>query len=373
MKDNELINKIKKDIKGLEHELTESSAQLGGVFYDSELTLKDSEIFNDLVQLEEKIPELKKQLDTLKNYNTTITASENKIKESNIKIKELESKIDSILEKIGVELYCFIGEKELEYPSLKTIYNELKEGEIKSEKLENKLYKHENNDVKRGFGDIILKPFKLHSIKREINQNNKDSLRKFRELGKVYTDVPELVNDESNESVLHILDEYKAIQKSIKVQKDNIKNLEYKISENERKILTDGKGLKLKTLYSKLEDEISLAQNQISQKLADLGVEIAERENLEGLNSEIQAKLSHYNFKKSELNKQHDVLVFLENRVKLKSLDQEISSRETSISIEQEHINSLTLKLEKERKALESLKEESKTMDQWLEEHHLDF
>lgn len=373
MKDNEFINKVKKEIKTLENELKESSAQLGETFYDSELTLNDSEIFNELDLLEKKIPEIKNKLELIQNYNLTISESENKIKESNLKIKDLESKIGSVLEKVGVELYCFIGEKELGFPNVKKTYLELKEGELKSETLQNRLYKYENNDVKKGFGDIISKPFKVRSIKREIAQNNKDSLKKFRELGRIYCDTPKLIEEESNESILDILEEYNVIKKSIKIQTDNITKLNSRINENEEKIQSDSNGLKLKAVYAKLEQEISSIQNSISNKLVELGAEVAERTDLGELNGEIQAKLNYYKSKKSQIIKKEDELVFLESRSKLNSLLQEIISREKSISIEEEHIKSLNDNLEKNKDELKKVVDESSAMKLWLDEHHLDF
>lgn len=373
MKDHEMINKVKKEIKVLESELNESAAQLGGVFYDSELLLTDSEIFNELHLLEKKIPEVKNKLEALQNYNLTITESENKIKESNAKIKELESKIGSVLEKVGVELYCFIGDRELAFPGVKAIYTELKEGELNSESLENRLYKFENNDVKKSFGDVISKPFKVRAIKREIVQNNKDSLKKFCDLGRAYCDIPELINEETNESILDILEEYKNIRKRLKLQADNILSLEKKINENEEKIQKDSDGIKLKSLYSKLEEEISTYQNSISYQLVELGAEIAERSDLGEVNDEIQSKLDLYKLKKLEITKKEKELLFLENRQKLTALSQEIISREKSINIEEEHIVSLNNQLDRSKEELNKIVEESASMKLWLDEHHLDF
>lgn len=373
MKDHEMINKVKKEIKVLESELNEGAAQLGGVFYDSELSLTDSEIFNELHLLEKKIPEVKNKLEALQNYNLTIVESENKIKESNTKIKELESKIGSVLEKVGVELYCFIGDRELAYPDVKAIYAELKEGELNSESLENKLYKFENNDVKKSFGDVISKPFKVRTIKREIVQNNKDSLKKFCDLGRAYCNIPELINDETNESILDILEEYKNIRKRLKNQADNILSLKNKINENEEKIQKNSDGLKLKSLYSKLEDEISTYQNSISYQLVELGAEIAERSDLGEVNDEIQAKLDLYKSKKLEITKKEKELLFLENRQKLTAMSQEIISREKSINIEEEHIVSLNNQLDRSKEELNKIVEKSAAMKLWLDEHHSDF
>lgn len=373
MKDSELISRVKKEIKLLDIELQESSAQLGGVFYDSEMPLNNSGIISELNSLEAEIPEIKSKLESFQAYNLTISESEEKIKECNNKIKELESKIGSVLEKVGVELYCFIGERELAFPEVKSIYTELKEGELKSETLENRLYKYENNDVKKGIRELVSKPFKVRSIKREIIQNNKDSLKRFKGLGKVYCETSTLIDEENNDAILDILEDYKVINKSIQLQKKNVDKFNLRISENEEKIEEGSHGVKLKTLYSKLEQEIATTQNFISVKLVELGYEVASTEDLDIDKEEIQAKLDSFNSIKAKITIKNDSLFFLENRVKQTVLQKEISSITNSIKIEEDHIKTLTDKLGKDREDLSKMSDESSELDLWLTEHHVDF
>lgn len=372
MRVNEQINSVKKEIKDLEDELNESSAQLGGVFYDSGTELYNSSLVGEIDDLEAKIPEIKSRMKALQSYNLSISESEDKIKECNIKIKELEQKNESVLEKVGVELYCFIGEKELSYSGISGIYNELKKGELRSETLENSLYKYENNSVKKGFSDIITKPFKVKSIKREIKQNNKESLGKFKDLGRAYSEIPQLIDDETNESLLDILEDYNAINKSLRLQKDSEHNLKRHIAENEEKIQEGSNGVRLKTLYSKLEQEILLTQERISKKLIQLGSEVAAATDLDIDSHEILIKLEKYNLINSNIANKNEELHYYETKAMQNYQLIEITDKKSSIKREEEYLKSLEDKLKKSKEELAFLISDSESRAKWLEENSVD-
>lgn len=372
MRDSELITKVKKEIKSLEVELTESSAQLGGVFYDSGIALSDSDTIKELDELEERIPDIKSRMESLQGYNLSIFESEKRLKECRLKIKEMETKLSSVFEKVGVELYCVIGEKELSFSSVKVIFDKLKEGEHKSESLESTLYQYENSSVKKNLGDIISKPFKVRSIKYGIKQNNKESLNTFRELGRAYTEIPQLVDEEGNDSISGILEDYKVLNKSLNNQKDTLDNLNSRIVENEEKIQEGSHGIKLKTLYTRLEREIADTQNSISDKLVILGFYVADCTDLNLDNIEILGKLEYFNKKKENIRKKETELYYLESKVKQSNLLKEILDRENIIKIEGEHIKTLRDKLEKNKADLNILNQESEIMSKWLSDNQID-
>ena len=88
MKENDQISKVTNDIKGLKAELTELAAQLGGVVYDSEVNLPDTNIISEIDSMEKSIPEIKKKMEKLKSYNLSISEAEEGLKQCTEKIKE---------------------------------------------------------------------------------------------------------------------------------------------------------------------------------------------------------------------------------------------------------------------------------------------
>ncbi len=371
MRDNEQISKVKKEIISMESELKESSAQLGGVFYDSGIRLDDSAIEDEIDRLEKVIPEVKGKMDKLKSYNLSITEAEEGINACTEKIKELDSGMGSILEKVGVELYCFIGEKELAYSAINGIYRELKDGELKSETLENKLYAYENSAAKKSVFNVFSTPFKVRGIKKDIRFNNKESLKKFRELGRVYTQIPQLIDEESNESLLDVLEEFKKLDSSLKLQSEKLANLQKRIEDNEKKIKDGTNGVRLKTLYNKLEQEIVETQNQITQKLIDLGYQIASLDGPEIDSTEVQTKLSHFRDKEQEISKKRSELLYLEKNLEYDALLKEIEDREDRIKIEEEHIALRVKTLDDHKVQLSEVKGESTLMAKWLKDNSL--
>lgn len=367
MKNNDEILKIKKELKSLREELNESSAQLGGVFYDSGIVLENSTIDSEINALEVAIPEIKSKMESLKSYNISIEEAEKEIKESSTKIKDLDSKINTVLEKVGVELYCFVGEKELSYSIIKGFYTELKEGESKSEILEHKLYALENGDNKKNFIDTLSTPFVIRGIKKDLNNNNKESLKKFQELGRAYTHIPQLVENETNESILDILNEYNDLTKSQKSLIDKQYKLKIRIEENEEKIKLDSQGVKLKTLYSKLEQNIVDHQNLITEKLVDLGFEVAKAESLSIENKDVLKKLELFRDIEGKIRIKEKELIYYENSVKKNQILKEITDREESIKIEEDHIAQRQQTLNDHLEALERLMVERDKMLEWLE------
>ncbi|MGL1892349.1 MAG: hypothetical protein OCD02_12025 [Spirochaetaceae bacterium] len=367
MKDYDKIVKVKKEIKVINIELNELSAQLGGVFYDTDPVLDDSNLIIEIDELEIIIPQIKKKMETLQGYNLTIAESKENIDVCSDKIKELETHMNSLFEKVGVELYCFIGDKELAYSGIKKIYTELKEAEEKSEKLENTLFSLEKSVTKKSLVERISRPIKIRRIKKDIEQRNRESLYSFKELGRSYSQIPQLIDEETNESLLDVLEEYKTIDSNLRHQKEKQHSLKVRIEENEMKIKEGSEGLKLKILYSKLEQDIVEHQNSIADKLVELGYFIAGKKDFLSENSEVSTKLEIYNQKKTELERKDEELVYFEKKVKLTKMDKEISERKVSISRELEHIAICQEKLSTHEAGLESLKEESNNLKSWLE------
>lgn len=372
MKDNEVVISIKKEIKKINEELDDCAAQLGGVFYDSPQVYKESNTIEELNKLEESIPAIKERMQTLQSYNLSISEATESIKECNTKISDINLKIESVLEKIGVELYCFIGEKELAYSKLSGVYHELKEGEAKSESLETNLYKLENNVSKNLANNIFSKPFKIRSIKADIKNNNKKSLKLFRELGRIYTEIPQLIDQETNESLLDILNEFKSLKSSYKSQDEKRHTLNERIKDNEEKLKEGSNGIRLKTLYNKLEHEIVESQNKITEKLIELGHEIAKNSDLDITDENVLNKLSHYRAIEESLNKQGRELLFYEKRILSSKLLNEISERKNAIKIEEDHIASLNKKLNSTIEELNRVEKESGDLLNWLNENSLD-
>lgn len=366
MKHSETLAKVKKDIRELGNRLDEYSSQLGGVYYDSRTASDDRDILNELDDLNRRIPEIKEKMKALQSYNLSITEAKESIKVCNAKIKELADKFNSLYEKIGVELYCFIGEKELAFTNVNSVYYSLKESEAKSEEMENQLYKLENASKKRSIGDMIVKPFKIRSLKADIKKHNKGSLLKFRELGKIYCDTPQLIDEESNESLLDILDEYKTLTGQLKGQEDRLRNLNNQIKENEERIKEGSNGVKLKTLYSKLEQNIVDIQNQITDKLKVLGHEIAKDESLDTLGEDVWEKLKLYREVEEEISKKKEEVIYLEKCIELEKLNSEIKEKNKRIEIEEEHITKAQEKLDNHKSDLQSLNSKTEELKEWL-------
>lgn len=371
MRDGEQISKVKKEIISLETELKESSAQLGGVFYDSGIRLEDSTIEDEIDRLEKVIPEVKGKMDTLKSYNLSISEAEEGLGLCTQKIKELESGMGSVFEKVGVELYCFIGEKELAYSGINSIYRELKDGELKSETLENKLYAYENSAAKKSVFNIFSAPFKVRGIKKDIRLNNKESLKKFRDLGRVYTQIPQLIDEESNESLLDVLEEFIKLDNGLKGQSEKQRSLQKRIEDDEQKIKEGTNGVRLKTLYNKLEQEIVETQNQITQKLIDLGYHVANLDSPEIENIEVQKKLSHFREKEQEISRKRSEFLYLEKDLEYHTLLKEIIDREGRVKIEEEHIALRVKTLEDHKIQLSEVRGESELMAKWLKDNSL--
>lgn len=371
MKNSEQISKIKKDIIFQEEELKEISSQLGGVFYDSGISLEDSALKDEIDLLEKVIPNIKDQMETLKSYDFSITEAEEGINECNQKIKEFDLLMGSILEKVGVELYCFIGEKELAYPDVNKIYRELKDGETKSENLENKLYAYENSASKKSVFNVFSTPFKIRGIKKDIRLNNKESLKMFRELGRVYTQIPELIDVENNESLLDVLEEYKKFDKNLKSQNKKKSSFLKSIEDNEQKIKEGSNGVKLKTLYNKLEQEIIDTQNKITEKLIELGTQVSGLEDLDIYGAEVVHKLEIYRNCEQKLINKRSELLYIEKNNEYISLLKEIEDRKERIVIEEEHIALKAKSLEEHNKELSEVKGESELMAKWLKDNSL--
>lgn len=369
MRDSELISKAKKTIMLLEAELKEKSAQLGGVFYDSGIKLEDSSIEDEIDRLENIIPEIKAKMDKLKSYNLSISEAEDGLKTCSDKIKELQASIGSIFEKVGVELYCFIGDRERAFPVIDELYKAIKKGESISETLENRLYAYENSVAKKGVLNLFSKPFKVRSLKKDIRQNNKESLKKFRELGSAYTDIPELIDAESNESLLDVVEDFRVLKKNIKNQEDRQLLLQKRIEENEQRIKEDSNGVRLKTLYAQLEDEIVDTQNKITDKLVELGNQVAVLESVPFDNGEVESKLLRYREKSDELSKERRGLEFLEKRHQHSVLSKEIADREGRIRIEEEHIAQRVKALEEHKVELDAVKADCDNLAIWLKDH----
>lgn len=369
MKDSEDILKIKSEISNLNEDLKESLAQLGGVFYDSGETPGDPSLVEKISDLEDRIPEIKERMDGLKRYTLSIKEAEDEIRSCRERLKEIEHGLSPLYEKIGVELYCFMGDKELSYPEIEKLYTEIKEGESKSEGLENRLYSYENSVAKNGVLNLFSKPFKVRGIRKEIRHNNKLSLKKFRELGKLYSETPKLIDSETNESLLDILEEFKKIKSDIKGQHSRIELLKKRIEENREKVDSESNGLRLKTLYSKLEDEIIDTQRSVTDRLVELGLYIAESDlEYEGA---IKTKKDNYLAKQKEIVDKEKELLYLEKEQENRVLLNEIKEREESFRIEEEHIASLNKRLEEHRQELERVIGESEALEIWLKENSL--
>jgi len=371
MKDSEQINLVKKDIKSIEIEKNERIGQLGEIFFDSNIELEDSSIIEDIQRIESEIPIIKNRMEELKSYNLSITEAEEDVKLCHEKIKDIKSGMGSIYEKVGVELFCFVGEKELAYPEIATLYKELKEGEARSESLENKLYSYENSASKKSFLNIFSTPFHVRGIKKEIRLNNKQSLTNFRKLGEVYTNTPQLVKDESNESLLDVLEEYNKLQNSLKSQNEKLISLNKRISDNEQKIQEESDGLKLKSVYDKCEKQIVDAQNRVSKLLVDLGEHVVSLNKETWENPEVDEKLGVYKELNKKLEEKQKELVYLEKQKKYNKLLKEIKEREESLKVEREHIEKLTETLEKNKANLTEVVGESELLLKWLNDNPL--
>ncbi len=371
MKENDQISKVTNDIKGLKAELTELAAQLGGVVYDSEVNLPDTNIISEIDSMEKSIPEIKKKMEKLKSYNLSISEAEDGLKQCTEKIKEYKGKIKPIMEKVGVELYCYIGEKELAYTTIKLIYDKIKKGEARSEELENSLTLLMQNQSKLSVTDFVKRPFKINNIKHEIKQNNKESLKNFRDLGQVYVEIPQLIEEESNESLLDVLQEYKDIVKNIKSQEEKEQNLQNRIKENEKKIEEDSHGVKLKSLYSNFEKEIVDIQSGIANKLIELGFYFGSLADFNCEISEINAKKHLFDLKQGEIGKKESLLIYLENVVKEKQIQKDIKERQKSIQIEEDHIAMRQKSLAEHKVSLQSLEDEAEKLGKWLEENSM--
>ena len=369
MKESDQINLLKKQISVLESDLDIKSSQLGETIYDSQIIIDGIDLYKEIDELEERIPEIKKQMETFKSYTLSILEAKEELKECTLELKKLDPSLGSIYEKVGVELFCFIGEKELSNEKISIIYKELKDGELKSETLENRLYSYENSAQKKGVLNIFSKPFKVHSIKKDIRINNKLSLKKFRELGKIYTEIPDLISEETNESLLDVFEEYKKLDKNIIRLNDKIKSLQNRISDKEEKIKDGCNGLKLNDLYKKFEDEIIEIQNSITEKMKLLGYQVLDMGTLKESNNIIDEKLIVLKGITAEIDHNNKKLNYYEKKVKFNILDKEVKDREERIKIEETHIESLKKKLESHIIELKEVNKTKEELSNWLSEN----
>lgn len=366
MKHSDNLAKVKKDIRELKNRLEECSAQLGQVYIDTPVNGDVRPLIQELKELYTRVPEIKEKMSTLQSYNLSITEARESIKVTNSKVKELNDKFNSLYEKIGVELYCFIGEKELAFTTINSVYHKLKESEAKSETMENQLYKLENRSKKRSLGDMVVAPFKIRTLKSDIKKHNKGSLVKFRELGKIYCDTPQLIDEESNESLLDILEDYTTLTKQLNAQEDRLRHLNKQITENEERIKEGSNGVKLKTLYGKLEQNIVDLQSQIRDKQIELGHDIAKDDTLDTLGEDVWEKLKLYREIETEISEKKDLCNFLEKSIELESLKAEVDEKAKRIEIEEEHIRKSQEKLDNHKSELETLGVKLSELESWL-------
>lgn len=366
MQDSDKLLNIDKEIKILETKLNDIAVQLAGVFLDERQKLDGNSLIEEIETLEAKIPEIKEDMIRIQGYTQSITKSEEQIKKCNEQIKGYESVLNSLYEKIGIELYSTISEEDKEYPDILSCCQNLKDLEKRSESLESKLYKEENSVSKKKFLDKALLPFKLGAIKKDLKRNNKDILDKFRDMGKVFTSIPELMKSSSRESLNGLVEEYQSMYKLLNNQIEKRALLNSGIEEKNKKIQEDSKGLKLKTLYSNLENEIVGCQNMITAKLEELGHFLFNELEDNYDNSLVRVKLELYSTIKKDIDLKREESTYYNNRIRLSLLKRESKDRQESIELEENHIKECRRKLTKHKKDLVKVNDEISELDDWL-------
>lgn len=367
MKDSDKLISIDKEVKVLKEQLEDVAVQLAGVFLDEEQTLEDCTLIDEIEELEKRIPEIKGDMIRIKGYTQSITESEEQIKSCNEKIKSYEASQNSLYEKIGIELYGTLTDDDLVYSAISTICSSLKEKEKKSETLESTLYKQENSVAKRKFVDNIMLPFKLGSIKKDIKKNNKEILSMFRELGKAYTGTPELIQNDGRNSLKDLLNEYQSLFKLLNNQIEKRALLNSGIEEKNKMIKEGSKGLKLKTLYSNLEDDIVQCQEMITKKLGELGHFIPTRISSDYDSEAVIVKLQLYLSTQSKIAEKEKVSLYYSNKVRLNQLKKEIKGREQNIILAENHIKECKKNLTKHKKELTEVSSQAEELKAWLE------
>lgn len=374
MHDREIIAEVKDKIKISTDELNDIAVQLGGVFLDEQLKLDNCSIISEIDSLEKDIPRIKSEMDSLQKSHQVVQESRDKLDECNSIIKGYDEDIDSILEKLGIELFSAVGEFDLEVPEFNSIYKMIKEGESRSETLETKLYKEENSVANRGLIHKVFVPFKIKHIKNKISNNSKENLRKFRDLGRVFTESPRLIENESRVSILGIFEEYQSVNKLKLSQLDKRKALNQSINDHKKMIEDGSKGLKLSNLYTKLEKEIVECQNNITLKLGELGHFLMNNEDLSGIdNKEVIHKIDLYRNKKKEIDENEEVIDFYRKRIQSSELKSKLKNLENGIEAEENKIKEMRKKLTKKKKDMSLLVDELNELDKWIEANGSNF
>lgn len=374
MQDSEKISKLENEVKVLKEELNDIAIQLGGVFLDEQLTLKDCSIIDDIESLENDIPRIKGEMNALQEYNQVVEDSQEKLDECNSLIKDYNESIDSILEKLGIEFYSYISEKELEFPEINSIYKMIKEGEGKSEQLETRLYKEENSVTNKSLINKVLVPFRIKNIKNKINKNSRDNLGKLKKLGSAFTRTPELSDNESRVSIIGIYEEYNTVNQLLQDQLNKKEDLKKSITHHKDKIKEGSNGLKLSSVYLKLEKDIVECQNMITKKLEELGHVLFASEEIKDIsNKEVLHKVELYNDKMNSINDIDKEIEYFIKKIEGSELKKKIASLEKSIESEENKIKELRKKLSKQKKDVSNLVEDSNELDNWLEVNSKNF